>query len=306
MAIPDYETLMLPLLEFIANGEARSIDEASNHLADRYHLTEDERNERIPSGQATYIKSRTGWARTHLKKAGLVDSPKRGFISITDRGREALTSKLSKIDQRYLRRFPEYIAFLKASKPKEDKANTAVADEQAETPEENIERSYQQLRAQLADELLDTVVSCSPDFFEKMVVDVIVAMGYGGSFRDAAQATRRSNDGGIDGIIKEDKLGLDTIYIQAKKWDPSRTVHRPDIQKFAGALQGVRARKGIFITTSSFSDGAHEFVASIESKIILIDGTKLAQLMIDHGVGVSRHQAYEIMRMDGDYFSEGL
>ena len=305
MPIPDYETLMLPLLRFVSDGQARSIDAAAEHLSTQFQLTVDERNERIPSGQSTYIKNRTGWARTYLKKAGLLSSPKRGFIQLTDRGRDVLGQKLEAIDQDYLRRFPEFVEFTKASKQKAS-SETATEPGLPETPEESIEKSYQQLRGQLADELLEQVVSCSSDFFERLVVDLLVAMGYGGSFRDAAQATKRSNDGGIDGIIKEDKLGLDTIYIQAKKWNPDRPVHRPDVQKFAGALQGMRARKGIFITTSAFSDGAREFVSTIDSKIILIDGEQLAQLMIDHGVGVSKHQSYDIMRMDGDYFVEGL
>jgi restriction system protein len=173
-----------------------------------------------------------------------------------------------------------------------------------QTPEETIEQSYMALRSQLADELLEQIKCCSSDFFERLVVDVIVAMGYGGTQRDAARATQKSNDGGIDGIIKQDRLGLDTIYIQAKKWDESRPIHRPEIQKFAGALQGVRAKKGIFITTSSFSDGAREYVANIDSKIVLIVGTELAQLMIDHGIGVTPHQTYEIKRLDSDYFPE--
>lgn len=302
MAIPDYETVMLPLLQFLSDGAERSIDEAAEHLSQIFSLTPEEREQRIPSGQSTYIKNRTGWARTYLKKAGMLSSPRRGVVTITDRGREVLSQKPQRIDRRVLERFPEFIEFQQSSRAVNEEASLTVASPIVETPEETIERSYQQLRSQLADELLEQVRACSPDFFERMVVELIVAMGYGGSFRDAAQATKRSNDGGIDGIIKEDKLGLDTIYIQAKKWDESRPIHRPEIQKFAGALQGVRARKGIFITTSSFSEGSREYVASIDSKIILLDGEQLAGLMIDYGVGVSAHQIYEIKRVDGDYF----
>jgi restriction system protein len=302
MAIPDYETVMLPLMQIASDGREHSIDELTKHLSEQFKLTPEEQEERIPSGQSTYIKNRTGWARTYLKKAGLLTSPKRGYVQITDRGREILTQKPARIDRKFLEQFPEFIEF-------QQKTNVSANDEpeisnplQVSTPEEAIERSYNQLRSQLADELLDQIKTCSSDFFERLVVDVIVAMGYGGSHRDAAKATQRSNDGGIDGIIKQDRLGLDTIYIQAKKWEAA--IHRPEIQKFAGALQGVRARKGIFITTSAYSDGAREYVASIDSKIVLVDGTELAQLMIDHGIGVTPHQTYEIKRLDSDYFEQ--
>lgn len=302
MAIPDYETLMLPLLEFVADGTEHSIDQATEHLASRFELTPEELEERIPSGQSTYIKNRTGWARTYLKKAGLLSSPKRGHIQITDRGRQALTEKPQRIDRTYLEQFPEFIEFQQKTNARADVSTVEATAPTTQTPEETIEAGYSQLRSQLADELLDLIKSCSSDFFERLVVDVIVAMGYGGSHRDAATATKKSHDGGIDGIIKQDRLGLDAIYIQAKKWEAS--IHRPEIQKFAGALQGVRARKGIFITTSSFSDGAREYVATIDSKIVLIDGMELAQLMIDHGIGVTLHQTYEIKKLDSDYFGD--
>jgi restriction system protein len=304
MAIPDYETVMLPLMQFASDGKEHSIDELTKHLSDLFKLSPEEREQRIPSGQSTYIKNRTGWARTYLKKAGLLSSPKRGAVQITDRGREVLAQKPERINRALLEQFSEFREFQQKTAPQVNiEVNSPVAPD-TETPEETIERSYTELRSQLADELLEQIKSCSSDFFDRLVVDVIVAMGYGGSHRDAAKATQRSNDGGIDGIIKQDRLGLDTIYIQAKKWDESRPIHRPEIQKFAGALQGVRARKGIFITTSSFSEGAREYVATIDSKIVLIDGTELAQLMIDHGIGVTPHQTYEIKRLDSDYFEQ--
>lgn len=302
MAIPDYQTVMLPLLQFISDGQEHSLKEATNRMAELFELTPEEREKRIPSGQSTYIKNRTGWARTYLKKAGLLHSPKRAFIQITDRGRELLSQNPDRVDNKVLEQYPEFIDFKIRSKPKASDNEQSDLARENDTPEEAIERSYSELRSQLADELLDQIKTSSPEFFEQLVVDVIVGMGYGGSHRDAAQATQRSNDGGIDGIIKQDRLGLDTIYIQAKKWDESRSIHRPEIQKFAGALQGVRARKGIFITTSTFSDGAREYASSIDSKIVLIDGTELAQLMIDHGIGVTPHQRYEIKRLDSDYF----
>lgn len=304
MPIPDYETLMLPLMQFVTDSKEHSINEATTHLADLFKLTPEEREQRIPSGQSSYIKNRTGWAKTYLKKAGLLCSPKRGLIQITDRGREVLLQKPEQINRAFLEKFPEFVEF-------QDKSNAEVRSEaidvpkaETQTPEERIESSYTELRSQLADELLEQIKGCTSDFFERLVVDVIVAMGYGGSHRDAAKATQRSNDGGIDGIIKQDRLGLDAIYIQAKKWEAP--IHRPEIQKFAGALQGVRARKGIFITTSSFSDGARDYVATIDSKIVLIDGVELAQLMIDHGIGVTPHQTYEIKRLDSDYFEPSI
>jgi restriction system protein len=302
MAIPDYETLMLPVLQYVSDGKEHPLKEITAHMADLFKLSAEEREQRIPSGQSTYIQNRTGWAKTYLKKAGLLASPKRGVIQITDRGREVLSRKPARIDGAFLEQFQEFKDFQARSNSQQDSEPVQTQSIERQTPEETIEQSYIALRSQLADELLEQIKGCSPDFFERLVVDVIVAMGYGGTQRDAAKATQRSNDGGIDGIIKQDRLGLDTIYIQAKKWDESRPIHRPEIQKFAGALQGVRARKGIFITTSAFSDGAREYVATIDSKIVLIDGTELAQLMIDHGIGVTPHQTYEIKRLDSDYF----
>lgn len=305
MAIPDYETLMLPVLEYISDGKEYPLRQITAHMAEQFQLTAEEREQRIPSGSTTYIQGRTGWAKTYLKKAGLLALPKRGVVQITDRGLDVLRQRPSRLDNDFLSQFPEFISFRSKSASQEETASTSPNAPDKQTPEEAIERSYNELRSQLADELLEQIKTCSSDFFERLVVDVIVAMGYGGTQRDAARATQRANDGGIDGIIKQDRLGLDTIYIQAKKWDESRVIHRPEIQKFAGALQGVRARKGIFITTSSFSDGAREYVATIDSKIVLIDGAELAQLMIDHGIGVTPHQTYEIKRLDSDYFGDG-
>jgi restriction system protein len=304
MAIPDYEILMLPVLQSVSDGKEYPLKEITASMAEAFKLSAEEREQRLPSGQSTYIQNRTGWAKTYLKKAGLLASPKRGLIQITDRGREVLSRKPGRIDGDFLAQFQEFKDFKARSNSQQDAEPVQTPSIERQTPEDTIEQSYMALRSQLADELLDQIKGCSSDFFERLVVDVIVAMGYGGTQRDAARATQRSNDGGIDGIIKQDRLGLDTIYIQAKKWDESRPIHRPEIQKFAGALQGVRARKGIFITTSSFSEGSREYVATIESKIVLIDGTELAELMIDHGIGVTPHQTYEIKRLDSDYFSD--
>jgi len=257
----------------------------------------------IPSGTGTVIRNRVGWARTYLKKAGLLEYPRRGQFRITPRGQDVLKENPQRVDVKLLARFPEFIAFRNARReaPEVD-AEPAAAELDARTPEEALEAAYDRLRDNLEADLLDHVKAATPAFFERLVVKLLVEMGYGGDQRDAAQAVGRSGDGGIDGIIKEDHLGLDVIYIQAKRWDG--TVSRPEVQKFAGALQGRRARKGVFITTSTFSRDAITFVESIDAKIILIDGARLAKLMIDHGVGVSTIETYAVKKIDSDYFME--
>jgi restriction system protein len=293
---------MLPLLKFAGDGKEHSLRQTIEVLADQFGLTDDERTELLPSGQQAAFNNRVGWARTYLKKAGLLRSTRRGYYEITERGREVLKEDLPHINSAYLRRFPEFVEF---QSPKRDAAEEKgeQAPDDLQTPEEEIEAAYQRVRRGLAAELLQTVKDQSPVFFERLVIDLLVKMGYGGTRKDAGEAVGRSGDGGIDGIIKEDRLGLDIVYIQAKRWDDA-TVGRPDIQKFAGALQGQRARKGIFITTSAFSQAAREYVSRIDSKIVLIDGEMLAQLMIDAGIGVTPAASYEIKRIDSDYFTE--
>jgi restriction system protein len=302
MAIPDYQTVMLPLLRFLADGEEHSIGEVVDALSAEFDLSAEERQQLLGSGQQTVIRNRAGWARTYLKKAGLIASTRRAFFRITDRGQSVLSSKPGRIDVKYLERFPEFVAFRELRHERMNEPQ-AVADSQSDaTPEEALDVAYQRLRLDLETELLEQVKSASPSFFERLVVELLVRMGYGGTLRDAGQAVGKSGDGGIDGIIKEDRLGLDVIYVQAKRWDS--TVGRPEIQKFAGALQGHRARKGVFITTSAFSNDALDFTSRIDSKIVLIDGSALAKYMIDHGVGVSTSRSYEVKRIDSDYFSE--
>jgi restriction system protein len=302
MAIPDYQTAMLPLLKFLSDGGEHSLREAIDALADQFSLTEAERAEMLPSGQQATFNNRVGWARTYMKKAGLLESTRRGFFRITDRGRKVLAGAPARIDVNFLEQFDEFIQFRSYRKEKTH-AGEIVTYTTDETPEESLETAYQKLREGLASEILQTTKNCSPSFFEQLVVDLLVKMGYGGSRREAGQALGKSGDGGIDGIIKEDKLGLDIIYIQAKRWDAS--VGRPEVQKFAGALQGQRAKKGIFITTSAFTKEATDYGAFIDTKIILIDGARLAELMIDHGIGVATQAVYEIKRIDSDYFAEG-
>ena len=302
MAIPDYQTVMLPLLRFLKDGKEHNIGEVVDSLADEFHLSDQEREQLLGSGQQTVIRNRAGWARTYLKKAGLIASTRRGYFCITERGRSVLASRPERIDVKYLEQFPEFVAFRELRHERADEAPVPVTTSIDATPEEALDAAYGRLRLDLEAELLDQVKSASPSFFERLVVELLVRMGYGGTLRDAGQAVGKSGDGGIDGIIKEDRLGLDVIYIQAKRWDS--TVGRPEIQKFAGALQGHRARKGVFITTSSFSSDALEFVSRIDSKIVLIDGAALAKHMIDHNVGVSVSRSYEVKKIDSDYFSE--
>lgn len=299
MAIPDFQTIMLPLLRFCADGKEHANQEALDALATEFGLTNDERKKLLPSGQQRVFDNRVAWARAHMKMALLIENPRRGIFRITGRGKFILEQSPPSIDLKFLRQFSEYVDA--REKPKSD-ASTVTAEE-AQTPEEQIEQAYETLRENLAGELLQQLKSASPSFFEKVVVDVLVRMGYGGSLKDAGQAIGRSGDEGIDGVINEDRLGLDSIYIQAKRWEG--TVSRPEIQKFAGALQGKRATKGVFITTSDFSEGSRDFASNISSKIILIDGKQLADLMIEYGVGVSTIVTYELKKLDSDFFVEG-
>lgn len=300
MAIPDYQSLMLPLLIFVSDNKEHSIHEAYKVLADQFKMTEDERKEMLPSGRQEVFANRVGWAKTYLKKAGLLQTKKRGWINITSRGKEILKSNPKKISNKLLLQFDEFKEF--RTRKRKEEENTEDITEQTKTPEEALEIAYENLRNELTIEILDHLKNCDPSLFEKIVVEVLVNMGYGGSLRDAGKAIGKSGDEGIDGIIKEDRLGLDIIYIQAKRWQ--NVIGRPDIQKFAGALQGQRAKKGIFITTSNYSKDAVDYVSKIDSKIILINGEQLADYMIDFNVGVSVTSKYEIKKIDSDYFVE--
>ena len=307
MAIPDYQTCMLPFLRFLDDSKEHSLSEAEESLGAYFTLSPAERAELLPSGQQGIFKNRIGWARTYLKKACLVEAPKRGVFKITDRGLKILSTNPVRIDIKYLEQFPEFMEFRDISKTTNEittvsKPTLAIPAVTA-TPEESIELAYQGLREQLAQELLSVIMSCSPTFFEQLVVDLLVKMGYGGSRRDAGERIGQTGDGGIDGIIKEDRLGLDAIYIQAKRWQGS--VGRPEIQKFVGALQGQRARKGVFITTSSYTADAIDYASRIDTKVVLIDGKALSALMIDFDVGVSASASYVVKRVDSDYFEEG-
>lgn len=303
MAVPDYQTFMLPVLKYAGkHRDELPMKLLLKTMAEQFTLSEHDLRELLPSGVSTTFGSRVGWACTYLKKAGLLEAPHRGYIRISPRGQEVLSQKPTKIDVNFLRQFPEFVAFHSAKSPKENKSLAEDASS-IQTPQEQIETSYRELRAALASELLEKLKQTTPNFFERLVVALLVRMGYGGSLKDAGKAIGKAGDEGIDGIIKEDKLGLDAIYIQAKRWKDN-AVGRPSIQQFAGALAGQGAHKGIFITTSNFTDDARSFTTKVNSKIVLIDGEELANLMIEFGIGVTTTVSYELKRIDSDYFVE--
>ena len=304
MAIPDYESLMLPLLSKLADGQTRVLKDVMTELADVFQLTQDERAQLLPSGGTLTFASRLGWAKTYLKKAGLVQQPKRGLVQITAQGQAALNQNPVRLDVRFLEQFPAFIEFRNASRDR-PAALGAVAPEPISsdlTPDEVIDAAHQKSILALVDEVLDRVRGCSPAYFERLVVQLLIKMGYGGSREEAGRAVGRSGDGGIDGIINEDRLGLDAIYLQAKRWDG--VVGRPEIMKFVGALAGQRASKGVFITTSWFTQEAKDYATSSQYKVVLIDGERLADLMIEHDLGVSVAATYLLKRIDSDFFSE--
>jgi restriction system protein len=301
MAIPDFQTLMLPLLRYCEDGKDHTKRDAVPSLALEFSLTEAELFELLPTGRQGKFDNRVGWAKSYLKQAGLLEITGRGVFRITERGLQVLASKPPRIDMKFLEKYPEYLTFRNVGKNKKDKQETEEIVFES-TPEELLESGYRQLRSALAGELLQQVKAASPAFFERMVVELLLRMGYGGTREDAGQVVGKSGDGGIDGIIKEDRLGLDVIYIQAKRWEGD--VGSSEIRNFIGALSVHKASKGVFITTSSFNKNARETAAKVNSKIVLIDGPMLAELMMDFGLGVSMVNTYEIKRIDSDYFEE--
>jgi restriction system protein len=303
MNIPDFQSIMLPLMKISSDKNIHIFRDVINELSEHFQLTEEEKRELLPSGKQPIFENRSGWAKTHLKKAGLLSYPRRGCIQITDRGLSILEKNIDRIDMKFLKQFDEYNEFISiTNQNKSDDESTSEIE--THTPEELMETAFQNIKRTVADEILDKVRNVSPAFFEKLVVDLLVKMGYGGSIKDAGKAIGKTGDEGIDGTIKEDKLGLDVIYIQAKRWKEGNIVGRPELHKFVGALAGQGAKKGIFITASTFSKDAIEYSPKNETKIILIDGIQLAELMIEYNVGVSHQQIYEIKKIDNDYFEE--
>ncbi|MBI3552177.1 MAG: restriction endonuclease [Elusimicrobia bacterium] len=257
---------------------------------------------RLPSGRESVFDNRVGWARTYIKKAALIESPRRAIYKIAPRGLDVLKSNPPRIDNNFLSQYAEFRAFRTPRVQDGQNELPTLNLDEGNTPEETLQEAYERMRKALENELLERVKACSPAFFERLVVELVVKLGYGGSLRDAGKAIGKSGDGGIDGIIKEDRLGLDLVYLQAKRWETN--VGRPEIQKFAGALQGHRAKKGVFLTTSEYSRDAVEYAKQIDSRIALIGGAELARLMIDHGLGVSLVESYNVNRIDSDFFTE--
>jgi restriction system protein len=301
MAVPNFQSTMAPLLAAISDQKAHTFTYLIEYICKHFNLSEQEIAQRINSGKQTVIKNRLGWARTYLKKAGLLEIPEKGQLKITIRGLQALAQE-QEINNDYLKQFPEYVEF-KSSKKKLENNQTDLSDQTNKTPEELIDNAADELNRTLSSELLDQIKEASPSFFEQLVVDLMLVMGYGGSRKEAGQATQYTSDGGIDGVINEDPLGLEIIYLQAKRYS-DKTVGRPEVQAFAGALDLQRAKKGVFITTSKFSQDALEFVSLIEKRIVLIDGDILTDLMIEHGLGLTTKRTIEIKAIDTDYFLE--
>lgn len=308
MTIPTHEDAMLPVLEVLSDGQPYHRRALADAMAEHFRLSPDERAALLPSGKSPVIRSRTGWALSYMKQAGLVQSARRGWYEITELGHQALAAQPARIDNEYLMRFEGFRDF-RARSRSADSADQeprpgapASLPSAGQPPDEALEEAYGRLRASVEAELLDAVKQAAPGFFEEVVIDLLVKMGYGGSRTEAARAIGRSGDGGIDGVIDEDRLGLDVIYVQAKRWEGA--VGRPDIQKFAGALQGQRATKGIFLTTSSYTREAEEYAQRIGIRIILIDGRRLANLMFEYNIGVSPRNTYTVKTLDGDYFEE--
>lgn len=304
MSIPDYQTIMLPLLKLLSDGQERSIRACIDALADHFHLSQEERAELLPSGQQPVFDNRVGWARTYLKKAGLLHSPRRGVVCITSRGKEVLKKNPERIDVEFLMQFDEFLEFRRQSQRKTDEPKASSTDKAQSDPVEQIEQAFSNYQESLIDDVLEKLRGVTPAFFERLVIRLLVKMGYGGGLKQAAEVVGGSGDEGIDGIINEDKLGLDVIYIQAKQW--TTPVGRPEIQKFVGALHGKRAKKGIFITSSEFTREARDYVTHLEPRVVLIDGKTMARLMVEHDVGMTSKSIYELKSIDQDFFDDGL
>lgn len=304
MAVPGYQEFMYPFLQQLADGKEHSLQDMYELLARHFNLSELEIAEKLPSGKQTLLVNRIGWTRTYLNKAGLIKVVRRAVFQITEEGLRIINDPaITRIDRKFLMRYASFRVFTNGSK--EDTESKLVNDNEEKTPHELIAENHQVLKKELQNQMLEKILECSPQFFEQLIVDLVVAMGYGGSVNDAGRAIGKSGDEGIDGIIKEDVLGLDMIFLQAKRWKIESTVSRPEIQGFVGSLVGKKASKGIFITTSKFSKEAREYAQGLEKRVILIDGQELTDLMFTYNVGVSNEEEYVIKKLDLDYFEEG-
>lgn len=310
MAVPDFQSLMLPVLKELADGKEHELKSLYISVGERVGLTEEQKEELLPSGRQRVYHNRIGWANFYLSKAGLVDKVRRAVFTISSEGKSLLATNPAAISKSTLEEYPAYIEYIQSIRPNAREITqtnqlTNLAIEESElSPTEQMSVSFETIQSELVDELLDVIRMGSPKFFETLVVDLMLAMGYGGWSKDSGKATQYNADGGIDGVINEDPLGLETIYLQAKRYSEGNTVGRPDIQAFSGALDMQRARKGVFITTSKFSSDALDYVQRIEKKIVLIDGQQLAEMMIKYNLGVSVKDTYQVKNIDTDYFNE--
>ena len=305
MAVPDFQTVMRPLLATVADGVEHRMVDIRAALADYFQLTERDLSAELPSGRAKTFNNRVGWATTYLYRTGLLERPRRSTYRITERGTTVLASHPTRVDLKVLAEFEEFHEFRQAKSDTRTSTTPPVAvaepsTDSGHTPEEQIDSAYRSLRAALAADLLDRIHEQTPAFFEQLVLDVLRGMGYGGAHDGAVEKLGQSGDEGVDGVIREDELGLDLIYVQAKRW--KNPVGRPEIQKFFGALHGKRATKGVFITTSTFSREATQFADAVNPRVVLVDGKELAELMLDHDVGVRSGTSYDIKRINLDYF----
>jgi restriction system protein len=306
MPVPKYDEMTLPILRILADGAEHSQVELADKIAEQFKLTPEERAQRLPKVKATYLRHRLGWAGFRLRRAGLADNPRPGTLQITDKGKQFLATNPTQLRRKDFAQFPEWVSFYEqVRKNRRERVGAAVdeADDlEGETPEERIVAAFNELNETLIVDLLSQLEKVDPFRFEQVVLDLLVKMGYGGSFKDAAAVTQKVGDEGIDGVINEDRLGLDVIYVQAKRWKAN--VGRETVQNFVGALAGKKLPKGIFITTSAFNSNAKTYAETVSQKVILIDGRKLAELMIEHGIGVSEEHAYSVKKIDSDYFEE--
>lgn len=301
MAVPSFQELFLPVLQLLADGKPRRMPEVVEHVAEHFNLSEQDREEPIPSGQSSKLANRVGWCRTHLKFAGLIERVSWGEYRIAPAGLAVVKAPPPKVDLKFLDTFPSHYAWFQQSKaPGANGGEAVIQPPDAIPPTERLGELVNELQGKLREEVREMLKDCNPFRFEQIVLDLLVAMGYGGSRKEAAQVTQPTGDQGIDGVINEDRLGLDVIYVQAKRWQSN--IGRPEIQNFVGALAGKKANKGIFITTSDFNSNAREYAAGLHQKVILIDGHRLAELMIDHNIGVAEEQVYRLKRIDSDYF----
>jgi len=303
MTIPDYQKLLLPVLRAASKGET-SVPLAEADIATQFGLSDEEREELLPSGRQRVLHNRIHWAKFYLTKAGLIETPKRGRFLATKAGQQVLAAPPPQFDTKYLLTISAFKDFYLGSSSSDLDATQADEKPSTATPEEVVESAFLAMQAALRTELLERILQNSPDFFEQVIIELLVAMGYGGTRRNAAQKLGKSGDGGVDGVINEDVLGLDRVYIQAKRYAPGSSIGRPEIQGFTGSLVGLGASKGVFVTTSGFSAQAVEFASRIPQRVVLIDGARLSELMIEHGVGVRSRRVLEFKRLDEDFFNE--